>query len=52
MGKVTISFSEPMKSLNYTNITNGTFEANDVTWPALSIKIKPYDEDEIIDFSW
>jgi len=52
MGKVIIDFSEPMKSFNYTNITNGNFEANDVTWPALAISMKPYDEDKTIKFSW
>ncbi len=52
MGKVIIAFSEPMKSFNYTNITNGNFEANDVSWPALAITMKPYDEDKTIKFSW
>ena len=52
MGKVIIAFSEPMKSFNYTNITNGTFEANDETWPALAVTMKPYDEEKTIKFSW
>jgi len=43
MGKVRITFSERMKPVNYTNITNGTFEALDVAWPALAVTMKPYD---------
>jgi hypothetical protein len=52
MGKVRITFSERMKPANYTNIINGTFEALDVAWPALAVKMKPYDLEKIIPFTW
>ena len=48
IGKVIITFSERMKPANYTNITNGTFEALDVAWPAIAVKMKPYDSEKII----
>ena len=52
MGKVWITFSEPMKPVNHTNITNGTIKAMDVTWPAISVQIKPYDAHKFLDFTW
>jgi hypothetical protein len=52
MGKLRITFSERMKPANNTNITNGTFEALEVAWPALAVKMKPYDSEKIILFTW
>ena len=52
MGQVTIAFSDTMKPVNYTNITKGIFKAYDVAWPALEIKMKPYDEEKTINFTW
>lgn len=51
-GLATIAFSELMRPVNHTNITNGTINANDMTWPALAIQMKPYDLDKVIDLTW